>query len=274
MRRGISIEDMNLGGSAGAGWRGEEYSAAAEHHRAVDDWFLARHPPRAWDTVVDLGCGTGEFTAKISASVPDGLVIGVDQDPSMLATARRRAGANLEFLTASATDFDGLIPPGTVDLVVSRAMLHWLPISDYPRVFAAVHRVLRPDGWYHSESAAAGNAPGVIGLLERVARAHDLRPPEPFPEPAPVAELLAAAGFVIPDDGVRAVPQRRPFTRDELAAMLRTTAAVALTRQAPAAAHARLAEELADAVDELRAPDGTYDQTFVRLEILVHTPVP
>ncbi|MBF6101480.1 class I SAM-dependent methyltransferase [Nocardia cyriacigeorgica] len=265
---------MSLGGPAGEGWRGAEYSAAAEHHRAFDDWFLTRRPPRAWDTVVDLGCGTGEFTAKISALVPDGLVIGVDHDPSMLATARRRAGGDLEFVTSSATNFDRLIPPGTVDLVVSRAMLHWLPVSAYPQVFAAVHRVLRPDGWYHSESAAAGNAPGVIRLLERVARANDLRPPEPFPEPAPVARMLADAGFAIPADGVRAVPQHRRFTRDELAAMLRTTAAISLTRQAPATAHARLADQLAEAVDELRAPDGTYDQTFVRLEILVRKPVP
>lgn len=264
---------MSLGGLDGAGWRGEEYSAAAEHHRAVDEWFLLRHPPRAWDTVVDLGCGTGEFTAKLGLLVPDGLVIGVDQDPSMLATARRRAGADLEFVTASATDFDRLIPPGTVDLVVSRAMLHWLPMSAYPQVFAAVHRVLRPDGWYHSESAAAGNAAGVIRLIERIARANDLRPPEPFPEPEPVAHLLADAGFDIPDDGVRTVIQHRPFTRDELAAMLRTTAAISLTRQAPEAAHARLADELAYAVDELRAPDGSYDQTFVRLEILVRKPV-
>ncbi|CCF63014.1 class I SAM-dependent methyltransferase [Nocardia cyriacigeorgica] len=265
---------MTPGGHAGAGWRGEEYSAAAEHHRAVDDWFLTRHPPRAWDTVVDLGCGTGEFTAKLAALVPDGLVIGVDQDPSMLATARRRAGADLEFVTASATDFDRLIPARTVDLVVSRAMLHWLPISAYPRVFAAVHRVLRPDGWYHSESAAAGNAAELIRLIGRIARDNDLRPPEPFPEPEPVAGLLAEEGFDIPDDGVRAVPQRRPFTRDQLADMLRTTAAVSLTRQAPPAEHARLADELAGAVDELRAPDGSYAQTFVRLEILVRKPVP
>lgn len=192
----------------------------------------------------------------------------------MLAAARRRVGANLEFVTASATDFDRLIPAGTVDLVVSRAMLHWLPISAYPQVFAAVHQVLRPDGWYHSESAAAGNAAEVIRLIERIARANDLRPPEAFPEPTPVAHLLADAGFDVPDDGVRAVTQHRPFTRDELAAMLRTTAAVSLTRQAPAAARARLADELADAVDELRAPNGSYDQTFVRLEILVRKPVP
>src|SRR5690606_20584932 len=52
--RMTSIGTMTPGGHAGAGWRGEEYSAAAEHHRAVDDWFLTRHPPRAWDTVVDL----------------------------------------------------------------------------------------------------------------------------------------------------------------------------------------------------------------------------
>lgn len=57
-------------------------------------------------------------------------------------------------------------PDGSADLVVSRAMLHWLPLSRYPRCFEAVHRVLKPGGWYHSESAGAGNLRTLSEIVE------------------------------------------------------------------------------------------------------------
>ena len=45
----------------------------------MDEWFLARHRPRPSDVVVDLGCGSGEFSARLATLVPEGRVIGVDQ---------------------------------------------------------------------------------------------------------------------------------------------------------------------------------------------------
>ena len=39
-------------------------------------------------------------------------------------------------------------------------MLHRLPLASYPRVFEAVYRVLRPGGWFHSESGGTGYVPG------------------------------------------------------------------------------------------------------------------
>ncbi|WP_435590134.1 class I SAM-dependent methyltransferase [Nocardia sp. bgisy118] len=251
---------------------GLEYAEAAAHHRAVDDWFLARVRPEDADTVVDLGCGSGEFTAALAELAPRGRVIGVDQDPSMLSAADRYSAPNLEFVRAPATEFDRCLEAGVADLVVSRSMLHWLPVADYPAVFGAVYRTLRPGGWYHSESGGAGNLAGLAAVFERIAAANGLRPPEPYPDAGTVFDMLRATGFDIPGDGVRTVAQLRPFTRAQLADMLRTTASAVLTRQAdPSDAH-RLVEELVGATDELLRPDGTYDQTFVRLDILVRRP--
>lgn len=223
--------------------------------------------------MVDLGCGSGEFTARLAEMVPDGRVVGVEPDPSMLAAARRHAAPNLEFVEGAAEHLDKLVAGSSVDLVVSRAMLHWMPLESYPRCFEAVFRVLRPGGWFHSESAGAGNVADVVALVDRTAMEHGLVPQSPsFVDAGSAFDMVEAAGFEIPVNGVRTVAQRRSFTRDELVAFLRSQASVAFTRtvaggdaEAPRAA-------LTAAVDELRRADGSYDQTFVRLQILAQRP--
>lgn len=54
---------MNEPGNA-AQWRGAAYADHADHHRAVDDWFLDRLRPHPDSVVVDLGSWSGEFTAS------------------------------------------------------------------------------------------------------------------------------------------------------------------------------------------------------------------
>jgi SAM-dependent methyltransferase len=253
-------------------WSGSRYAQQSAHHRALDEWFLARHPPAPTDVVVDLGCGSGEFSARLAALVPNGLVIGVDADPSMLATAHRLEGPNLSFRQATAERVDEAVAPSSVDIVVSRAMLHWLPISLYLRCFQAVFRILRPGGWFHSESAGAGNVASMTRLLDEVASVNELPATPPFPDAGTVFDLIGAAGFEIPEDGVRTVAQRRPFTRETLVGLLRTQAGLAVTRHAPADAAEGLLNEVTAKVDQLRRNDGSYAQTFVRLEIMARRP--
>jgi SAM-dependent methyltransferase len=259
-----------------ARWSGPGYAQASGHHRTADEWFLRRRPPAAADVVIDLGSGSGEFTARLAELVPDGRVIGVDADPSMIAAARRHVAPNLEFVQARAEEVDSVMPAGSADLVVSRAMLHWLPASTHGRLFRAVFTVLRPSGWVHLEAGGMGNVPSFGPLLEDVAVAHRLAVPPPFPDTGRVFELVEVAGFSIPDEGVRTVAQRRPFTREQLVGVLLTQVSLALTRQLPdadsAEAHAVVADVVAG-VDRLRRHDGSFDQTFVRLDVLAQRPV-
>jgi hypothetical protein len=125
---------------------------------------------------------------------------------------------------------------------------------------------------FHSESAGAGNIAAIARLLEKVAAASGLPPTPPFPDAGTVFELVEAAGFEIPTDGVRTVAQRRPFNRNELIALLRPQASLVIIRHAPNDSAEALVDALTARVDELRRADGSYDQTFVRLEILVHRP--
>jgi SAM-dependent methyltransferase len=254
-------------------WSGAAYASQSAHHRSLDDWFLERLYPKTDDVVVDLGCGSGEFSARLAEIVTGGRVIGVEPDPSMLDTARRHDRPNLEFVEASAEQVDDVLEHASVDLVVSRAMLHWLPLSAYPRVLAAVRRVLKPGGWFHSESGGAGNVPKAVQLVEDLGVRFDVpAPPPTFPDAGLGFDLVEQAGFHIPVDGVRTVAQRRPFTREQLAGFLRTQATLVLTRTAPEDMAETIVQAALSKVDQIRRPDGSYDQTFVRLEILAQRP--
>lgn len=254
-------------------WDGERYAASSAHHREADAGFLRRHAPRSGEVVVDLGCGSGEFTTRLAALAAPGRVIGIDLDGSMLAAASRLpARPNLRFVRTDATDVDSALPARSVDVVISRAMLHWLPAERHARLYAAVHTVLRPGGVLHLECAAPGNIPHVIALLTDLAAEHGLPPPPPFPDPGRTLELLEAAGFDVADDSVGTRAGRRRFTPEQLTGLLTSQASLVLTRHTDPE-HARVITDQALAgLDRLRRRDGTFDQTFVRLEVLVRRP--
>lgn len=255
-----------------APWQGDQYAPASGHHRAADEWFLDRHRPSPTDVVVDLGCGTGEFTAELAALVPHGRVVGIDSDPSMLTRARGHRAGNLSFLEGSAEEVAHVVDAGSVDLVVSRAMLHWLPPAVRPRFFSAVLEVLKPGGVLHAEGAGAGNIRLINELLTDLAERHGIPPPPPFPDTGVVFEEVERAGFDVPPGGVHAVAQRRTFSAEQMAALLRSQAVLVLTRHVGPEVAATIAHEALEQMDRLRRHDGTFDQTFVRLDVLARRP--
>ncbi len=255
-----------------APWEGTAYARYAGHHRSADDWFLDTYHPTRGDVVIDLGCGSGEFTARLAALVPEGAVLGVEPDASMVATAARHQAPNLGFVRCLAEAVDDIVAPGAADLVVSRAMLHWLPPRRHPRLFTAIAGVLRPGGVLHLESGGAGNIPKVLTLLESLADRHHLPAPPPMPETGLVLEAVEASGLEVGVDGVRTVAQRRRFSREDLQGMLRWQATTVLTRHADPSTAEALRDEAVARVDELVRHDGSFDQTFVRLEILARRP--
>jgi hypothetical protein len=85
-------------------------------------------------------------------------------------------------------------------------------------------------------------------------------------------DLLERAGYAIPTGGVMTVAQRRPFDRVALEGFLRTQASLAYVAHATSATRDAFVAEVVANVDELRRNDGTYDQTFVRLDVLVQRP--
>ena len=70
--------------------------------------------------VVDLGCGTGELTRRITDALPDSHVTGLDSSLQMLEKARQLEGPGLHF-----EEGDQAQLPGEWDLIFSNAALQW-----------------------------------------------------------------------------------------------------------------------------------------------------
>ncbi len=100
------------------------------------------------DSVLDVGCGTGNLTLTAqSYTGPGGKVYGIDAAPEMIEAAKKKASrAGLEVA------FDvGLVeklpfPDATFDVVVNRLVIHHLPDDLKRRGFAEILRVLKPGG--------------------------------------------------------------------------------------------------------------------------------
>lgn len=144
------------------------------------------------DRVLDVGCGTGATTIEAAMSVrPDGVAVGVDVSPPMLAVARERAtstgATEAEFVQADAQVH--AFEEASFDALISRNGLMFF--GDPDAAFANLARALRPGGriafvapqgldrseWIMAAGLAAAphigipqgidpNAPGPYGLAD------------------------------------------------------------------------------------------------------------
>ncbi|MFE2046726.1 methyltransferase domain-containing protein [Streptomyces sp. NPDC059477] len=118
-------------------------AAARDAGRAYKQQLLDLLDVRAGHTVLDVGCGPGtDLPALAERAGATGSVIGVDQDPAMLARARERTDGlpRVEFREGDAHDLP--VAPGSVDRAkVDRVLMH---VADPGEVLAQLHRVTRP----------------------------------------------------------------------------------------------------------------------------------
>jgi ubiquinone/menaquinone biosynthesis C-methylase UbiE len=100
------------------------------------------------DTVIDLGCGTGQLTLPLAGRVHT--VLGVDPEPDMLRCARQAAGdagvPNVTWVLGADSDLPALtrlLGAGSVAAVTVGQALHWMRREDLLRDAVAL---VRPGG--------------------------------------------------------------------------------------------------------------------------------
>jgi trans-aconitate methyltransferase len=140
-----------------AGWDADRYQRQFGYVSAMAGDLVELLDPRPGETVLDLGCGTGELAAQIQAR--GARVLALDSDPAMVAAARRRLGTD-RVLLADGQAFTLAEP---VDAVFSNAALHWMPRP--AEVIARVGAALSPGGRFVAELGGAGNIEVILDAL-------------------------------------------------------------------------------------------------------------
>ena len=108
--------------------------------------------PQSGERILDLGCGDGQLTKRITES--GAIVTGLDASPEMVAAARSN-GVPADLGQAESLPY----PDHVFNAVVSNAALHWVRGQD--DMMAQVRRVLRPGGRFVAEMGGHGNIAAI-----------------------------------------------------------------------------------------------------------------
>jgi trans-aconitate 2-methyltransferase len=178
-------------------WDPRRYLAFADHRsRPFFDLTGRIHAdePRA---VVDLGCGPGTLTETLRARWPGARLEAFDSSPEMVAAARERG------ITADVGDVREWRPGPDVDVVVSNAVLQWVPghaelltrwVAELP---AGAWLAIQVPGNFAASSHVAirelAESPAWRNRLAEVA----LREEDAVLDPAGYAGLLTDAGCAV-----------------------------------------------------------------------------
>jgi len=108
----------------------------------VDNAFV-----KPGDSVLDVGCGTGEVSLLAKTRAKAGKVYGIDPAPEMIAVARKKAARKKLDIDFRVGVIESLpFPDSSIDVVTSSLMMHHLPEDLKVRGLAEIYRVLKPGG--------------------------------------------------------------------------------------------------------------------------------
>jgi trans-aconitate 2-methyltransferase len=120
-------------------WNPEQYEKFKTERFAPFQDLLALIDSLPGLSFVDLGCGTGELTARLQRHLPESRGLGFDSSPEMLGQAQKWLNPALLFEQKPIQRVEG-----QWDLIFSHAALQWL--DDHPSLFAKIWAWIKPGG--------------------------------------------------------------------------------------------------------------------------------
>jgi tRNA (cmo5U34)-methyltransferase len=119
-------------------------------------------------SVLDLGCGAGNFTLRVLKEVPKLNCHLVDLSEQMLARAQQRVrDGGASSVTIQQTDLRNLkFPEHSFDCILAGAVLHHLrDDGDWQAAFALIHKWLKPGGRLYVSDLVHFDIPAIQDLM-------------------------------------------------------------------------------------------------------------
>jgi len=135
--------------------------------------LLAMLAPQSGESILDVGCGTGQLTAAIARS--GAAVTGIDASAAMVGEAQR----NFPNIAFRVEDVRRMTHDTEFDAVFSNAALHWVQPPD--AAVAAMAHALKPGGRLVVEFGGRGNVAESVRAAEAAWKSVTATPPPPLP---------------------------------------------------------------------------------------------
>ena len=114
-------------------------------------------------SILDLGCGTGSLTQKISALYPDAKIIPLDFSEEMLRICRSKVNK----ANPICADIENIpINESCFDLIISSLTFHWA--TDLYSIFLKIHELLKNDGCFLFSSIGPDTLFELRGALSKI----------------------------------------------------------------------------------------------------------
>lgn len=122
--------------------------------------------------VMDLGAGTGIFSARVLARFPNSTVTAIDGAEAMIDIAAERLGALADRLDWVIADFRRLpaeiLTADSYDLVISSYALHHLNADEKLALLKQVVKALKPGGWFLNADIAIAADESIEQRLQQL----------------------------------------------------------------------------------------------------------
>ena len=171
-------------------WSPEVYQRfqAERKQPFLDLVSLIEHRPHM--RVADLGCGTGELTRELHATLDAQETVGIDDSETMLLKAGHFGGEMLQFEKGS---IEAFVTDRPYDLIFSNAALHW--IANHEQLLTRLTNFLSATGQLAVQMPANDDHPSHTVAAE-IARDFGLEPrPDHVLPVERYAQLLHRLGY-------------------------------------------------------------------------------
>ena len=148
-------------------WNAEDYAKNSQCQLQLGEELIEKLSLIGNESLLDIGCGDGKISVKLSKILKKGEVVAIDASENMIKLASRQFSknqySNLTFYRIDAREINF---PKKFDIAFSNACLHW--IKEHGGVLRKVHACLKPKGRILFQMGGRGNVYEVLNTVKLV----------------------------------------------------------------------------------------------------------